>query len=128
VAVKPASKIGKKHQATANLIRRFHTIRKQLAGCNDDASRKALERELKELGGLDAYQRASLMGQSTERGGDSSKWLLPRLKAHASNLAGVTSGDSSKDVARPDISLAPKPLQLLDVGALRNNYRLHSWI
>ncbi len=32
------------------------------------------------MGGLDGYQKASLVGQSGRRGGDTSKWLIPLLK------------------------------------------------
>ena len=66
------------------------------------------------MGGLDWYQRASQLGQSKARGGDSSKWLIQALKASC----------------RAELDAAVKPLRVLDVGAVApDNYAPHaSWI
>ncbi|KAL8800704.1 MAG: hypothetical protein Q9182_004976 [Xanthomendoza sp. 2 TL-2023] len=66
-------------QATRSLIRKHHTLQKQLHLAfrnGDDASVETLRAELAASGGLQKYQEASIQGQSPERGGDSSKVLM----------------------------------------------------
>lgn len=102
---KPAHSISSK--ATRILIRTHHTLEKQRAKARadgDHAKAAALQKQIEAQGGLENYQRASLIGQSNDRGGDSSKilmeWLapaLPALKQH------VTDG---------------QPIRMLEVGAL----------
>ncbi|KAI8052485.1 putative methyltransferase-domain-containing protein [Syncephalis plumigaleata] len=96
------------------LIRRYHTLNKELAQCelNKDVRRiEEIRRELETMGGLDAYQQASVKGASFIRGGDTSRWLVKQL-----------------------LALNKRPLdgklRLLDVGALTaHNYRKEStWI
>lgn len=104
--------------ATAQLIRRYHTLNKELSQClaridasqtgagangngngggyqksqggprytaqqkGDDLARiAAIRQEMDDLGGLDMYQKASTLGQSKQRGGDSSKWLIPIIES-----------------------------------------------
>lgn len=70
--------------ASRRLINRHHQLEKQLrqAAENGNQSEEArLARELDALGGLKVYQQASLLGQSNERGGDTSKILLQWLPA-----------------------------------------------
>lgn len=100
--------------ATAQLIRRYHTLNKELSQClaridastnssqsghgsgyqrsqgprytaqqkaNDLARIAAIRQEMDDLGGLDMYQKASTLGQSKQRGGDSSKWLIPVIES-----------------------------------------------
>lgn len=101
--------------ATAQLIRRYHTLNKELSKClaRIEANKNATEQqhrhhnnwkhggshkgqeqaaadlvriaeirqEMDDLGGLDMYQKASTLGQSKQRGGDSSKWLIPILES-----------------------------------------------
>ncbi|KAF9585845.1 hypothetical protein BGW38_000481 [Lunasporangiospora selenospora] len=128
--------------ATAQLIRRYHTLNKELSKCltklnnnagngtkselsiarrsTPDQTAKELSRiaeirkEMDDLGGLDMYQKASTLGQSKQRGGDSSKWLIPVLESCRPNMNKKTD----------------PPLRLLDVGALSpHNYkRYSSWI
>ncbi|KAI8053158.1 putative methyltransferase-domain-containing protein [Gilbertella persicaria] len=100
---------------TARLIRRFHVLNKELAKCRsevqiDTAKEQSILVEMESLGGLDWYQKASQLGQSKTRGGDSSKWLVQTLKQY---------GD--KNV---------KSLRVLDVGAVApDNYKPYaSWI
>ncbi|KAL8648341.1 MAG: hypothetical protein Q9226_006039 [Calogaya cf. arnoldii] len=76
-------------QATRSLIRRHHTLRKQIHTAilnGDSASAGKLQAELEASGGLQKYQEASIQGQSSERGGDSSKvlieWLNELLSQH----------------------------------------------
>lgn len=47
---------------------------------NVRAELAAIDEELRECGGLEVYQMASTLGQSTERGGDSSKVLISWMK------------------------------------------------
>jgi 25S rRNA (adenine2142-N1)-methyltransferase len=91
-------------QATRKLIRTHHTLNKKLETAKskgNDAEAVELEAQIEKLGGLKAYQQASIQGQSIDRGGDSSvvlmKWLEPTSDALSKN--------------------EPK-LRLLEVGAL----------
>jgi 25S rRNA (adenine2142-N1)-methyltransferase len=82
------------HKVTQATISTFHTllkqrkrIERQLASSATHGQHEALERELQdidrqvnELGGLEAYQQASTLGQSSQRGGDSSHVLIKWLK------------------------------------------------
>ncbi|KAG0302067.1 hypothetical protein BGZ97_002511, partial [Linnemannia gamsii] len=141
----------KSSMATAQLIRRYHTLNKELSQClaridasqagtgasgngngggyqrsqggprytaqqkaNDLARIAAIRQEMDDLGGLDMYQKASTLGQSKQRGGDSSKWLIPVIES-----------------CHPQLDKkAGKPLRLLDIGALSpHNYQKYtSWI
>ncbi|PHZ14521.1 uncharacterized protein RHIMIDRAFT_199806 [Rhizopus microsporus ATCC 52813] len=113
------AKFKRSHAETARLIRRFHVLNKELAKCR--ASPQTLKnreaeilKEMESLGGLDWYQKASQLGQSKARGGDSSKWLIQTLKSHCKEALDKTT----------------KPLKVLDVGAVApNNYEAYSsWI
>ncbi|KAF7729354.1 hypothetical protein EC973_004610 [Apophysomyces ossiformis] len=107
---------------TARLIRRFHVLNKELAKCrhsseqNDQVRKRqaAIEAEMESMGGLDWYQKASQLGQSKKRGGDSSKWLIKTLKEKCGEL----------------LDSATRPIQILDVGAVApDNYKSYeSWI
>ncbi|KAI9371122.1 putative methyltransferase-domain-containing protein [Aspergillus egyptiacus] len=73
-------------RATRNLIRSHHTLiklRAQALKAGDKALVSRLDAEIEAKGGLESYQLASKIGQSHERGGDSSKmlidWINPRL-------------------------------------------------
>ncbi|GJJ77270.1 25S rRNA (adenine2142-N1)-methyltransferase [Entomortierella parvispora] len=121
--------------ATAQLIRRYHTLNKELSQClariekskektgparnatngvSDLARIAEIRKEMDDLGGLDMYQKASTLGQSKQRGGDSSKWLIPVIEKCYDKL---------------DKKAGP-PLKLLDIGALSpHNYQKYSsWI
>ena len=91
-------------QATRTLIRTHHTLNKKLESAKskgNDAEAADLEAQIEKLGGLKAYQQASIQGQSIDRGGDSSavlmKWLEPTSDA---------------------LSKTEPKLRLLEVGAL----------
>lgn len=63
------------------LITEFHTIKKQLASpALKPADRQRLVKRQKELGGLEAYQAASVHGGDKSRGGESGKWCVKQLK------------------------------------------------
>ncbi|KAI8584181.1 hypothetical protein K450DRAFT_168729 [Umbelopsis ramanniana AG] len=104
---------------TARLIRRFHVLNKELAKLKGETNssqtgkrRQSILSEMESMGGLDWYQRASKLGQSKARGGDSSKWLM-----------GVLQRESIPERYKD------QPMQLLDVGALSPfNYEKYKWI
>ncbi|KAI8367899.1 putative methyltransferase-domain-containing protein [Choanephora cucurbitarum] len=99
---------------TARLIRRFHVLNKELAKCRaeaeiDRAQEQTILEAMESMGGLDWYQKASQLGQSKSRGGDSSKWLIQTLKQY-----------STKKV---------ETLRVLDIGAVApDNYKPYPWI
>ncbi|KKK26741.1 nucleolus protein [Aspergillus rambellii] len=75
-------------KATRNLIRSHHTLLKlhaQALRSGDKALADKLDAQIQQNGGLESYQLASKIGQSLERGGDSSKvlidWINPQLGA-----------------------------------------------
>ena len=79
-------------KATRTLIRSHHTLEKQRAkaiGDGDGAKAAAISQVIDSQGGIEGYQRASLLGQGKDRGGDSSKllmeWVAPVLKSQAKN-------------------------------------------
>ena len=99
-------------KATQSVITKYHTLRKrqsqlerQLRDLVDPSEEHAkvvqdlaqTKNELEETGGLKAYQRASLQGQSSERGGNSSVVLIPWLLQRKAKL---TSGDHVRSAAR----------------------------
>ncbi|ROW14934.1 hypothetical protein VPNG_03340 [Cytospora leucostoma] len=98
-------------KATRTLINQIHTLEKrktQAAKHGDKAAEVALEAEIAALGGIEKYQQASLQGQRTDRGGDSSKLLLDWLKPIEDELKAITGADSD----------SPQRLRMLEVGAL----------
>uniref|UniRef100_A0A8H7K8Y5 25S rRNA adenine-N(1) methyltransferase n=1 Tax=Bionectria ochroleuca TaxID=29856 RepID=A0A8H7K8Y5_BIOOC len=69
-------------RASRTLINNHHQLhkkRRQAIAQGDKATETALNEELAKLGGLEKYQKASLQGQSQDRGGDTSKVLLEWL-------------------------------------------------
>jgi 25S rRNA (adenine2142-N1)-methyltransferase len=100
---KPVSTISSK--ATRNQIRTHHKLEKERAKAlvaGDDAKAAALATEIELQGGIEGYQRASLIGQTNERGGDSSKVLMEWLNVPA--LRKLSDGGTS--------------IRMLEVGAL----------
>ena len=94
-------------KATRGLIRAHHTLQRRRAKAledGDEVTAADLLQQIESKGGIESYQRASLLGQASNRGGDSSKillqWLtplLPELKQEMTN---------------------GKPLRMLEIGAL----------
>jgi 25S rRNA (adenine2142-N1)-methyltransferase len=81
-------------KVTQSTISAFHTLRKRRTQLQrqlehakgtsrEELSEKArrVDADIDELGGIDAYQKASQLGQSSIRGGDSSKVLVAWLHA-----------------------------------------------
>ncbi|KAF2484624.1 Peroxin-3-domain-containing protein [Neohortaea acidophila] len=101
-AKKTTASLSKK--ATQKLIRSQHQLSKKLATAQetgDAAAIKDVENQINDLGGLQSYQLASIQGQSSERGGDSSKVLMDWLH----------------DV-QPELASAEPKLRMLEIGAL----------
>src|SRR4051794_35876086 len=66
-------------KATRTLIRSHHTLEKQRTKAikdGDEAKAAAIAETIESQGGIEGYQRASLLGQGNERGGDSSRILM----------------------------------------------------
>lgn len=102
--VKPAAYLSSK--ATRTLIRSHHTLEKRKAKAlaeGDSSTALKLAAEIEKQGGIETYQKASLLGQAKQRGGDSSKILMEWLQ------------DVIPDLQARKMS---SPLLLLEVGAL----------
>ncbi|KAK4622194.1 25S rRNA (adenine(2142)-N(1))-methyltransferase [Fulvia fulva] len=91
-------------KATQKTIVTFHQLNRDLEKAKsngDEVQAKRIQQQIDNLGGIKAYQQASIQGQSVDRGGDSStvllKWMDPMRDA--------TSKESPK-------------LKMLEVGAL----------
>lgn len=85
--IRPARAISSK--ATRTLIRAHHTLQKQKAAAiakGDEVKAASVGRLIEAQGGIKSYQRASLLGQASERGGDSSKILLGWLEPVSTSL------------------------------------------
>lgn len=96
-------------KTTRALVRSHHTLRKQLSTAlaqGDDTKAERLKAEIEASGGLRKYQEASIIGQSAERGGDTSKVLMEWL-------LGITSSASLVE--------APYKMRVLEVGALKTD-------
>nr|OQO18593.1 hypothetical protein B0A51_12081 [Rachicladosporium sp. CCFEE 5018] len=100
----PSSKASLSSQATRTLIRTHHALQKQLTAAKaqgDQTKASEIQAKIDSLGGLERYQQASIQGQSSERGGDSSIVLIKFLE----------------DVL-PDLRTRTEKIKLLEVGAL----------
>lgn len=104
IVKRPASLSSK---ATRTLIRTHHTLEKRRAKAladGDDILAAKLASEIEAQGGIKSYQRASLTGQASERGGDSSQVLMTWLNDVRAALNGRAA--------------CTGPLKMLEVGAL----------
>ena len=91
-------------KVTRSIIRSHHNLRKERAKaleCGDEMRAGELENLIASQGGINSYQLASTLGQSAERGGDSSRLLVDWLEE-------TTTYVSAHD----------EHLRLLEVGAL----------
>ncbi|MCJ1351159.1 MAG: hypothetical protein MMC33_001141 [Icmadophila ericetorum] len=97
-------------RASRTVIRTHHTLQKQLnqaIASNDTKLAASLRSQIDSLGGLKKYQRASILGQSSERGGDSSKVLIEWVTSALQESTGILG----------HVPLS-KRYKLLEVGAL----------
>jgi hypothetical protein len=74
-----------------NLINKYHALKKMHEAVKKDARLSKEEKSIKlndldskmeKLGGLDAYQKASKLGERRNGGFNSAKWVLKQLKAN----------------------------------------------
>lgn len=94
-------------KATSRTIRSFHQLNKALAAAEkngDDDLAADVRRQIADLGGLESYQTASIQGQATDRGGDSSVVLMEWL--------------SDLDLPASKLEAPGGKLRMLEVGAL----------
>jgi len=94
-------------KSTRGIIRTHHQLHKRLAQAKKDGDGSKiyeLEEQIQANGGLKLYQQASITGQSSSRGGDSSKQLMNWLQ-----IGGISS-DSVRE-----------KLRMLEIGALSPN-------
>ncbi|KAJ5927995.1 25S rRNA (adenine(2142)-N(1))-methyltransferase [Penicillium verhagenii] len=80
-------------KATRTLIRSHHQLMKsraQAEAAGDEARVSSINAQIEASGGLESYQIASKLGQSGDRGGDSSKtlvdWIKPQLNEWKNTL------------------------------------------
>lgn len=119
-------------KTTRTLIRAHHNLHKSRAKALSDGNHvlvATIDAEIDKLGGLETYQLASLTGQSKERGGDSSTFLVQWLKE--GNVIGKDSKACHKDLVTDVPTQIPqrcKPLRVLEVGALSSRNAISSLI
>lgn len=104
----------KSSRATRTLIRAHHQLQKSRAAAvtaGDESLIREIDSKIQELGGLEAYQAASLTGQDRDRGGDSSEKLVDWLRGYG--LIG------------PKVD---SRLQVLEVGALSSKNAISNMI
>ncbi|KAK7894092.1 25S rRNA (adenine2142-N1)-methyltransferase [Exophiala xenobiotica] len=124
----PSSSLSLSSKHTRILIRSHHTLQKRLARARAEQDTQLihdLESQLSASGGLATYQLASTIGQSAERGGDSSRvlvrWLRPELSSFFQN-------SKSKSTVSPEPKPKPNPkplLRILEIGALSTTNALN---
>ncbi|KAL1616224.1 25S rRNA (adenine2142-N1)-methyltransferase [Diplodia seriata] len=99
-------------KATATIIRTHHQLQKahaQAVKAGDHAKAAEIQNKIDENGGLKTYQAASITGQSSERGGDSSRVLVDWLQE-----LGLPSAYGKADGGDAE----GRKCKLLEVGAL----------
>ena len=110
----PAKSLSSK--ATRTLIRSHHTLQKQLAQAiksDNHCLASSLQSQIEALGGLQRYQQASIKGQSSDRGGDSSKILMDWLSEILSSPR-TTGFTHLKEIEK-------RKYRMLEVGALSSH-------
>ncbi|KAJ3033924.1 hypothetical protein HK097_004678 [Rhizophlyctis rosea] len=122
-------------KATQHLISHYHTLNKRLSHCistNNTTEADSIRAEMEALGGLHAYQKASLKGGNERKGkGACGTWVVPFLRAERDRLWGGDSGEDEDDDRKANSTIQPKArLRLLDVGAVSGTtYSHHStWL
>lgn len=109
------------------IITEYHTLNKRIDSVRknpsiqreDKASQIAtLEAKKEKLGGINAYQKASRLGEARHGSFNSAKWVLKQMRAF--NVLELKANKTKVE---------DEKLRLLDVGALDNNYKKYSkWI
>ncbi|RPA81511.1 hypothetical protein BJ508DRAFT_369793 [Ascobolus immersus RN42] len=118
-------------KASRTLIRSLHTLQKRRAQAEKKGDTKAIaeiDAEIAKQGGLEKYQLASLNGQSSSRGGDSSgvlmEWLGASVKGSgkkfrvlevgALSVDNVISKNKRMDVTRIDLNSVHPAIETQD--------------
>ncbi|KAF2142711.1 uncharacterized protein K452DRAFT_297261 [Aplosporella prunicola CBS 121167] len=116
---KPGSSSSLSAKATASIIRRHHQLQKahaQAVRAGEHARAAAIQRDIDAAGGIETYQVASITGQSSERGGDSSRVLVDWLEELQPALK--KKGAAHKEKKEEEGKAEESRLRLLEVGAL----------
>ena len=114
-------------KATRTLIRTHHTLEKQKAKAlaDGDVTKAAvIAKQIEQQGGIESYQRASLTGQTKERGGDSSRILMEWLEPVVPVLKDLaTNGQAARllEVGALSVSNACSKSRLFDVERIDLN-------
>ena len=98
------------------LNKRVEAIKKNRKLSDNEKTLKIseLEGKIDKLGGIDAYQAASKLGETRNGSFNSAKWVVKQLQAHGVQRTAEESGGA---------------VRLLDVGALDHNYsKQKKWI
>ena len=118
----------KSSRQTQSIISTYHTLlkrRRQLLAINAAAGVLKVDGEIAAMGGLDAYQKASQMGQTKERGGDSGRVLVPWLQelGWGPQLGDkiVTGKDGDEAGALDEAGLGSKKTDGVAAGSRRGN-------
>ncbi|CAH1773577.1 unnamed protein product [Owenia fusiformis] len=119
---RPVTYVKQNKKAHSEVISTLHNLNKaiestkanpSLTKAEKEAHIKELQKDVEEAGGIAVYQVASKRGESKHGSFNSAKWVVKTLKKHKVKPA----------------SVEEKHLQLLDVGALDENYqKWKSWI
>ena len=95
------------------------------------AQKEAVLREQQALGGIEAYQQASMYGARSSHF-VCARWVEPLLRQHmdvATTPDGVASVDETQGGARGAVATATgRRARLLDVGAIDNQYLPYDWV
>lgn len=101
---------------TRTIIRKHHTLQKRLASAlstGDNQLITSLRAQIEANGGLALYQRASILGQSAERGGDSGivlkRWISEAFPRGAESREQKAQYEPRKNMK----------IRILEVGALK---------
>ncbi|KAB8232168.1 25S rRNA (adenine2142-N1)-methyltransferase [Aspergillus alliaceus] len=111
-------------RATRTLIRSHHRLLKkrvQALEAQDEVLVGKIDAQIQENGGLESYQLASKLGQSLERGGDSSKVLVDWLSPQLSQLKDTKSRLRVLEVGALSTKNACSTNQCLDVTRIDLN-------
>ncbi|TPX53782.1 hypothetical protein PhCBS80983_g06160 [Powellomyces hirtus] len=120
-----------KTASTQKLISTYHTLNKQLSAvlkAGDAKTAATIRSEMEALGGLHAYQRASLKGGNEKKGlGACGSWLVTFLREEQKARENATAPGAAT-AASP--GAAKTKLRLLDVGAVSGQTyaKQASWI
>lgn len=111
---KPITATKSKFAGRKEIIQKLHNLNKEKQNVakksvNSSFKENVVRNEIEMMGGLDAYQKASKLGEARHGNFSTAKWITKELKDRC-------------------ILNSEEVLELLDVGALTANYKLESQI